>query len=292
MELKPIQKLKTNKIIRFLFFPLIIARRFYHMQRNKEIVIFQKLFANVKEGSLIVSINDISGSYEIDARSHLLQRILINKNYEPKTVSSIKRFIDYNKDIINVGANVGIFTIMMAELIDVNAKVLAIEPTPLAFKYLKKNVERNCQTNKVLFYNGICTDKKGAYSINTIVGKEEYSSIGDSIHMNHLNENIIKINVDGETVDNLVNKYTLNPGLLVIDVEGAEMKVLKGAEETLLTHKPIIISELDDQLLNNQDTSTKEVIGFLSGLGYIIRNVENGKVIGYPFTGNIIAISV
>lgn len=284
-----IEKLKNNKIIRFICFPYIITKRVYYKYINRNILHYDYLFSNVLAGSLIVAIEDIPGSFEIDARSHILQRILINKHYEPQIVSLVKKCIKADRDAINVGANIGIFTMLMADLIDNNHRILSIEPTPLAFSILTDNVKRNHASSKVVLFNGICIDTPGDYYLNTIQGKEEYSSIGESIHITTIGEKYIKIKVKGETIDNLVTNFKLDPGIILIDAEGAEMKVLTGAALILEKYKPIIVSELDDHLLVKQESSSKEVIDFLANYGYDIKAIEGNNEIKYPFVGNIIA---
>ena len=177
----------------------------------------------------------------------------------------------------------------MAQLIGERQRVLAVEPTSLAFNYLKRNVEGNSQQNKVILFNGLCTNVKGLSYINFIEGIEEYSSMGDSYFTADKKEKIIKVEVPGETIDNLVNEHQLKPGLVLMDVEGAEMKALKGASQTLKAFKPIIILEVHDKLLLNQDSSSSEVLEFMSNNGYRVENIVNRKKITPPFTGNIIA---
>ena len=284
---KVITKLKANKIIRFIVSPILILRNKHNNKANR---FYDKLFTNAKEGSIVIEIKDLPGTYEIDVRSRILRRILINKDYEPEVVSLIRKCLKADKDAINIGANVGIFTILLASLINKDRKVLAVEPTPLAFQYLVNNLKRNNLSDKVVLYNGICNDSPGGYSLNTIRGKEEFSSIGESVYLNSIHENIIKINVEGETVNNLVSNFNLDPGIILIDVEGAEMKVLMGASKIIEKYKPIIISELNDALLLKQGNSSKEVISFLKKLNYSVTDIDYQDVM-YPFNGNIIAIS-
>jgi FkbM family methyltransferase len=280
--------IKKNKIIRAFLFPVLLLKNLILRNKNQKIVRFNDIFSNVIEGSLIVKLDSIPGCFEIDARSHLLQRILINNDYEPEIVALITENVNPQKDAINVGANIGLFAVLLSNLINSNRKVLAIEPTPLAFKYLNNNLERNNKKENIQVYNGICTNVSNEYTMNTILGKEEYSSLGESIHISNIKEEIVKIQVQGETLDNLVLKFNLLPGLLLIDVEGAEMKVLEGSSKLLKELKPVIISELDDALLSKQDTSSKKVIAFLETLGYNVSNIDNTKI-NYPFNGNIIA---
>ena len=286
---KFILKFKSNKPLRVVFYPFYILLKILLRIVNWKAKYYNDLFSNVTDGSLVVKIKDIPGKFEIDARSHILKKILINKSYEPVIVSVIKANLTPDKDAINVGANIGIYTVLLASLINIDRKVLAVEPTPLAFRYLGNNLKRNNLESKVIFYNGICIDEKGRYDLNIIEGKEEYSSIGESFHLAKIKETIARVNVEGDTVNNLVAFYKLNPGIIVIDVEGSEMKVLKGASDVLTRYKPVIILELVDDLLKNQESSSKEVIDFLEKSGYIVCDVTSNKKAGYPFSGNIIA---
>jgi len=291
--MRNIQKIvKTNGLFRFIFYPIIIIRRGVLRIINLRYFNYRKLFSNVTEGSLVVKIEDVGGDFEIDARSEILQRILLSKGFEPETASAIKGNVNKGKDAVNIGANVGIFTVMLANLIDNDRKVLAVEPTPLAFEYLGRNVTRNKLESKVIFYNGLCVEKKGKYTLNVIRGMEEFSSIGDSYFQSIFNRPIEEIEVEGETMDNLVINnnfhYLMEPGTIVIDVEGAEMNVLKGARSTLDRFKPIIILEVHGDLLEKQNSSSEEVINYLTDAGYLVSNLTGGKI-QHPFTGNIIA---
>ncbi len=150
-----------------------------------------------------------------------MKKILLSKDYEPEIVDLILRNIDPDKDAINVGANIGLYTNFLADKISNNSRVLAVEPTPNAFKLLTDNLLRN-NNSKVVLYNGIATNVSGKYKINVVPGNEEYSSIGEIAHLSINDKDHIIIEVKGETIDNLVKKHNLNPGIIVIDVEGAE----------------------------------------------------------------------
>jgi FkbM family methyltransferase len=279
--------IKNNKFFYLLFLPIIKLKRIYMLRSFSN---FKNLFSNVVGGSMVVTMNNISGRYEIDSRSHILERILITKVYEPDIVNLISQKTPANKDAINVGANIGLYSNLLAELIDTDKKVLAIEPTPGAFKYLVSNINRNNNCNKIIAFNGIATDVPGLAKINIIEGKEEYSSVGVISHYAVENEKYISVDIEGDTIDHLVEKFNLEPGIIVIDVEGSEYQVLKGAVEAIRKFKPIIISELDDQLLKNLNSTTFQVVELLEMNGYTVTDTENNKLT-FPFTGgNIIAI--
>ena len=277
--------LKNNNISKALLMPMLNVKNNIKNRRQR---LLDTFLSNIIEGNLIVKLNNIPGKYVIDVRSHLLSRILMTKDYEPEIVDLILKNIDRSKDAINIGANIGLFTNFIANEINSDSKVLAIEPTPIAFKLLETNILLNDNSAKVITYNGIATDRQGTYQINIIPGKEEYSSIGDMAHASVKDLVSIILDVEGETIDNLVDRHNLNPGILVIDVEGAEDLVLQGALRTIQKFHPIIISELDDLLLNKLNSNTNKVICFLEKLGYEVKDVYSDKI-NFPFSGNIIA---
>ena len=257
---------------------------------NRRAKYLESLLENVIEGSVVVKISNMPGEYEIDPRSHILKQILLSqkKEYEPHIVEGILKNIDPNKDAINVGANVGLYTNLLAKNIGPDRKVLAIEPTNKAFKMLQNNVKRNQNENKVVLFNGIAANKIGNYVINIVEGKEEYSSLGKLVHPSISKMDYNKEPVKGVTIDSLVDKYNLRPGIIVIDVEGAELNVLKGAIKTLNLYHPIIISEVYDELMLTQNADSRKLIEFFEELKYIVSDINNGSI-DFPFNGNIIA---
>lgn len=274
--------IKKNKL---LFTVLHRIKNYKYLETEKQ---FASFSSNILGGHLLVKINNIPGEYEVDARSDIGKRILVTKEYEPEIVETILKNITPNTDAINIGANIGLYTCLIAQKISSDKKVLGLEPTSNAFGLLERNVTRNHHEERVIAFKGVAADTSGEFEINTIEGKEEYSSIGNLVHPAVQDKQKDKQLVKGETLDSLVNLHQLKPGLMVIDVEGAELKVLRGAEEVLKKYKPVIISELEDSLLSEQGSSAIEVVEFLEKLGYKVRDIKN-NLPKYPFSGNIIA---
>jgi FkbM family methyltransferase len=245
----------------------------------------------VEEGNLVVRSPEFYGSFEMDFRSHILRRFLLKGNYEPEIVQIIKKVVDPKRDVIDIGANIGLFTTLFSKIISNNNKVLSIEPTPNALKYLYNNIKRNNLGDKVIVYEGVASNRKDNFKIKTIAGLEEYSSIGNLVHPAIKDLSAKEIMVKGDTIDNLVESSRLNPGLIKIDVEGAEYLVLMGAAKTLDLHKPIIISELSDNLLSSFGTNSLEVFNFLRKNEFEIFDAFNFREISEnPFEGEFIAI--
>jgi FkbM family methyltransferase len=283
---------ENNLFVYYLLLPAIYVRRQFLKYQNLK---FEKFYASLlemtEEDSLVVKIPDFLGSYEIDYRSHILKRILRSKQYEPDLISLISTYIDPKKDAVDIGANIGLYTILFSKTISNDKKVLSIEPTPLALKYLYRNIERNKVEDSVIVFEGIVSDSKGKFHINVIEGMEEYSSLENISHPSVKGRLSEKMKVKGDTIDNLVGRYNMNPGLIKVDAEGAEYSVFCGALNTIQTHKPVILSELSDSQLSNFGVTSNMVINFLQDKGYDVMDASNYRILPeMPFDGEIIAL--
>ncbi|MCB1823773.1 MAG: FkbM family methyltransferase [Candidatus Competibacteraceae bacterium] len=238
----------------------------------------------------MIHVPDYYGSFEMDIRSHILKRLVVTGYYEPQLLKLVKSHIKRNVDAIDVGANIGLYTVLFANLISPTNKVLAIEPIPSVLYYLHRNIKRNNLGNQVIFFEGVSKECSGLAEIQTVIGNEEYSSMRDIAHPSAREMKFLQITVSGETIDNLVKLNSLSPGFIKIDTEGAELMVLKGALRTLETARPVIISELSDRLLAGFNSDTDEVLSLLEGKGYVVIDVLTGHRPIKPFHGNIIAL--
>jgi FkbM family methyltransferase len=195
-------------------------------------------------------------------------------------VEVIARHLDPARDAIDVGANVGLFTVLMARSLDESRRVLAIEPTKGALDYLRRNIERNHCTRKVAIFAGVAADQNGEFPISVIEGLEEYSSIVATPH--HGPRAPDRLLVPGETIDSLVQRFDLGPGFIKLDAEGAEYRILSGALHTLRTHRPIIVSELSEALLSASGATSRQVCGLLEAHGYLVKKFAVGQILATP----------
>ena len=108
-------KLKKNQFLRFILYPYI------NMRRKKAGHFLTKLNAyydcfleRVVSGSITVEFADFLGSFELDIRSSLLKRNFLYNDYEQKLAQIADVLVDPKKDVIDVGANIGLFTILFS----------------------------------------------------------------------------------------------------------------------------------------------------------------------------------
>lgn len=233
---------------------------------------------------------EFDGHFALSPSSALFRRVLIDGEYEPRIVAAVRQHLDPARDFLDIGANVGFFTVLAAKLLE-HGRVLAVEPSSAAGARLKKNLHLNGVHGKVILFEGLVLDHDGSQTLNIIPGREEYSSVGALVHPSVVGEAFVQETARATTLDDLVRANQLAPGLIKIDVEGAEALVFAGAINTLTTHRPVIISELSDALLSRMDSSGAQIVSCLESLDYRVIDIVNPKVRpGSRSFGDILAI--
>jgi len=264
--------IKKNQILKRTLHPISVARKmFFRKKREAQYEIINNL-KDILAGDPLIKVDEFQGIFLLDCRSDLFKRLVLYKCYEPELVQCCKDLIDKNRDTIDIGANVGFFTVLFAKTLN-NRKVLSIEPTNLALSRLYKNILLNQVQEKVIVFEGAASNSIGEVQIKTIEGKEEFSSLGAMMHPSIATEKNYSLEkVKASTIDDLIQRYSIDPGFIKIDVEGVEHLVFAGAKNTLLNNKPIILSELSDYLLRENGSSAKDVVNFIKECGYDVIN--------------------
>jgi FkbM family methyltransferase len=144
-----------------------------------------------------------------------------------------------------------------------SGKVISLEPIPQMFQQLSEGVRLNGYTN-VLVYNVaaweqnrqlkmFCSEPQNLGSYGVDINEEKKSGIS----------------VQAVRIDDLVVQIGLQAiDLIKIDVEGAELPVLKGAIETLRRHRPILVLEIDPNLMSRYDYKVGDIWTYLKALSY------------------------
>jgi FkbM family methyltransferase len=259
-----------NKALRSLYQSTGWIRRPFSFRKIKhQNKIISNLISLLTEDP-VLKVEEFNGEFRFDVRSHLFKRLVVDQYYEPQLVKLCGSYVNPQRDVIDVGANIGLFTVMLAKKISESRRVLAIEPTDNASFRLFSNIETNGVKEKVEVFKGVASNTSGLLEIKMVVGKEEYSSIGNVLHPVVDTEKYVVENVDSKTIDDLVSVYSIDPGFMKIDVEGCEHLVLSGAQSTLRDKRPIVVSELSDFLLNQNNSSAEEVMQLIKVNDYDI----------------------
>jgi FkbM family methyltransferase len=259
--------------------------------RNYKAVAFEramdKAFATIKEGKVLMSGADFHGEIWIDVRSHIARRILINQYYEPEITALINSHLTPGRDFIDVGANVGIYSIHAGLCENWNGTIAAIEPNPRAFEFLLQNIAHNHLADRIKPLMVAATKEVSELSMTVYDGREEYSTLSGNVHPSARQLESKQVTVQGKPIDQIVEMLQLQPGLMKIDAEGFEFNVLEGASQTLKIHRPVLICEIGGGTFQSETT---ELAKLLKGADYEMFNLDGDKIaIHSGFSGEILA---
>ena len=183
---------------------------------------------------------------------------LLYKRYEAGPVGHLRAFIRPGEWSIDVGANIGTFALRFARWSRDGARVIAIEPEDSNFASLARRIAAAGAEGTVIAIRGVAAEKAGTLHLKINPdhpGDHRLSAAGQSVR--------------ATTLDELVDLHgNPNVGLVKIDVQGAETRVLRGATRLLSRCRPALFVELDDGALRLQGSSADELMAFLSERGY------------------------
>jgi FkbM family methyltransferase len=210
-------------------------------------------------------------------------------SYEPHVMEAIIDKVPVGGTFIDMGANIGVHSLLAALRSGREGKVLALEASPVTFPILVDNLaSAGCP---------------GAVAVNVAVwdapGIIAFSHIPHIIGGSHVNptadENWQVFTVPCDSLDNLAEKAGLERvDLIKIDVEGSEIRALLGAQATLSRYKPPIIVEFNPLTLREYGSSSVlDLYQCLCDLGYGMKILhEDGSIIPVTDYGQMERISL
>ena len=282
--------LARRPVLRRLLWPAILLRRQLQGRHGPEVnEIFGRMAEMLMEDPLL-AVPEFEGTFAVSAKGHLFRRIIESGEYEPVLTRRCLELLDPQRDVIDVGANIGFHTVLFAKHLD-RRRLLAIEPTRNALRRLRRNLELNGVDSVVTIFQGVASRAPGWREIKTVEGLEEYSSLGAMDHPSIAGTPFVTERVEARTLDQLVLEHTLDCGFVKVDVEGAERDVFEGGRQLFASQRPVVVSELSDPLLRKNGSSALEVVEFFERLDYVVTDpLGPGKVAGVREFGDIICV--
>jgi len=174
----------------------------------------------------------------------------LNKGaWEINCIRYFKENIIKEQIIFDIGAWIGPYTLLLSQLVGIKGSIVAFEPDSKAYNILLKNVKRNKLTNikpeKIAVSDSIGESFLYLYGER---GNSESSLISHNYKGQILEESIITT-----TIDNYCEENNIIPDGIKIDVEGAEMLVIKGAQHTIAMYSPWILLEFHGAFMSDQE---------------------------------------
>lgn len=194
----------------------------------------------------------------LDLRSVVSRGVYVQGEFDPAVFKVIATELRSGDVFLDIGANVGTYSIQSLEVVGPAGAVHAFEIDPRPLRCLKLSKDR--------------FDYKNLHIHTIAVGAEcGHVQLNQDDECGNSQVSIASggVQVPMATLDSLMAKSKFDQANVVkIDVEGFEFEVLKGARELLAKYRPSLIIEADEKLLGRNGASVEMVIRYLESFGY------------------------
>jgi len=221
------------------------------------------LFHHLKPKGNIALIEVQGHKMYVDPRDMAIPRQLITYgHYEKYEAELFKKLVKRGDVVVDIGAHIGHYTLIAADLVGEDGKVFAFEPAPDNYAFLVKNVEVNG-------YNNVTTVQKAVSNKGgtTKLLLNPHDTGQHAIYNGYDDRNSLVI--ETVTLDDFFKDKENRIDIIKMDVEGAEMLVLQGMSEILKRNNDLkIFTEFSPTMLRRAGSSPEEYLKQLMSSGF------------------------
>ena len=190
------------------------------------------------------------------------------RHLEAGSVKQLRKLVEPGSWVVDVGANIGFFSVLFCQWISDGGQLIALEPEPRNYAMLLNNVKKWQQQGKIetLALAADSFDGVGKLVLNPAhPGDHRLGDYG--------------LDVSTVTLDTvLAQRNWPSVALIKVDVQGAEMRVLSGAVKTLERLSPAFFVEMDECALAQFASSSRSIFSFFAAADYTAHALEKQRI--------------
>ena len=205
---------------------------------------------------------------QLDPADLISRVILETGTWEKPSWRVIEESLQAGGTFVDIGAHIGYYSLKAAAVVGPEGRVIAVEPNPETVAKLRANLHASGD-DWASVEPVACSDAEGQLELfggpSSNTGETSISKTNAERDPTARKSFTVRARpLDSILADNQVTRVDW----IKIDVEGAEMLVLKGSAATLDRYHPRLLVEVEDSQLRELGTSAAEVVGFLLQHGY------------------------
>jgi FkbM family methyltransferase len=214
------------------------------------------------------SIDVLQNTMYLDPKDSM--NLFINKIHEPYETELVSSIIEPGNVVLDIGANIGYYTLIFAKLVGQNGKVFAFEPEPTNFQLLEKNVSINGYSNVILEQKAVSNrnEKKKLYLDKENAGMHR-------IYKPQFT-NLDFVEVDTVFLDDYFSNYRGEIDFIKMDIEGSEITALEGMQKILQRLNNIkLLVGFDSSAIREYGYKPEQYIDLLMSNGFRVYFVNS-----------------
>jgi FkbM family methyltransferase len=233
---------------------------------------------------------DLNDEIKINLYKDSVLSLFIHSGFEKDEIQFLLDTLKEGDTFLDVGSNVGLFSLYASKKVGQNGQVICFEPTPITYSRLMENIHLNHFANIEARNIGLSNEEGELKFYYSDAGFDAWNSFApDSRLKNHIVIQSSTLDLQLENVDK--NRIKL----VKIDVEGWEKFVIQGGKHFFKNYAPIVMVEFTEENTANAGYSIHEIFTEMEDNGYQWYELINGKLVketrkeSYPYS-NLIAI--
>jgi FkbM family methyltransferase len=197
-----------------------------------------------------------------------------NETYEPVETALIKKVLKPGDVFVDIGANIGYYTLLAARLAGPGGRVIAFEPDPCNFQLLGKNIRQNGYSNVVPLNLAVSDRSQNAqlFRSKTNPGDHRIWDSGDRRE---------SVPIRTVSLDEYFKKLDKRVHFIKMDIQGAEAKALEGMKGLVRSNRNLgLVAEFCGKNIRNCESDPKRFLAALKSLGFKIYEIseKNGTI--------------
>ena len=216
------------------------------------------------------SINVGGAIVVLNPRDPVVSGALTFRIYEKNEIAFFKRILEPGQTMLDIGANVGLYTAIGGKVIGPSGKIICFEPDLQSLGFLKKTVSKN-QLDFAEIINAAASDQSGTARLHV-----SNSNRGDNrLYANDFSDESFE--VETLRIDNLLlDKGVAKVDVVKIDVQGFEGQVISGMEKILKVSKNLrMLMEFWPKGLEDAGSDAEEMLSKLESLGLRVYELKS-----------------
>jgi FkbM family methyltransferase len=213
----------------------------------------------------------------VDSRTQMGAHFLLDGYWEEWIVRHLKDLVRPGMHAVDVGANMGFYTLLLADLVGPAGRVTAFEANPALFDILARNVELNGFKDRTTLVKKIVHQASGVYSFasfdryGTGAICQHTDRDSEALREMSIKEGLSFMHLEGVSLDEYFGSDGPRVDLIKVDTDGAEPFVFRGMKNLLRSGRPLtILCEFSPPAYRAHSVDPSEFFEELRGAGFRI----------------------
>ena len=233
--------------------------------------VYRKVYAQLRSSNLVLVEVQGSKMYVKPDDSMVSASLITLGIWEAQETTLFMSLIKPGMTVLDIGANIGYYSMIAAKLVGAQGHVYAFEPDPENYQLIVKSAQVNGYRQVTAFNNAVADDTR---QVELFL---DSNNSGHSLSAVNVIKAAGSVTVEQVSLDDFYRQGKLGTKIdfIKIDVQGAEQLAMKGARRVIQECKPIIAMELEPVRLRNMGADPLELLRSLERCGYAFRTIES-----------------